>query len=128
MSIQRVPHTMGASSLPHQLYRNRRAKFPQLKTYEHPAGPPHNGLASSPHQLFVTTGPLQGQQLPACVHVIAAENIGDNTWVTNIRHPTVYILMLLQLSSLVIQSIHCMTFISSLCVTLNVNSLLLHFY
>jgi hypothetical protein len=61
---------------------NRHSKRPQLKTYEHPAGPPHNGLTSSPYQRFVATGPLQGQQLPACVHVIAAENIGDSTWVS----------------------------------------------
>jgi hypothetical protein len=46
------------------------------KTYDHPACPPRNGLASSPYQRFVVSGPFQGQQLPACVHVMTAENSG----------------------------------------------------
>jgi hypothetical protein len=45
--------------------------------------------ASSPHQQFVASGPLQGQQLPACVHVTTAENSGVSTRVSrafNIPH------------------------------------------
>jgi hypothetical protein len=46
------------------------------KTYDHPVCPPRNGLTSSPHQRFVSSGPFQGQQLPGCVRVTTAENSG----------------------------------------------------
>jgi hypothetical protein len=40
---------------------------------------PRNRCASSPHQQFVTSGPFQGQPLPACVRVMTAENSGVST-------------------------------------------------
>jgi hypothetical protein len=49
------------------------------KTYDHLACAPCNGLASSQHQRFVSSGPFQGQQLSACVRVTTAENSGVST-------------------------------------------------
>jgi hypothetical protein len=43
---------------------------------------PHKTGASSPHQRLVSSGPFQGQQLPACVRVATAENSGVSTWVS----------------------------------------------
>jgi hypothetical protein len=91
MSIQRVPHATGASAYLTGCIGNRRFRKEDLqapnmshtqwalsakKTYDHPACPPRNGLASSPHQWVVASGPFQGQQLPACVRVTTAENSG----------------------------------------------------
>jgi hypothetical protein len=76
---QRVPHATVASSLPHRLHRKPALKTSAKKTCDHPACPPRNGRASSPHQRFVARGPFQGQQLPACVRVTIAENSGIST-------------------------------------------------
>jgi hypothetical protein len=81
-SIKRALHAMGASSLPHPLHRKPALKMSAKKTYDHPACPPCNGCASSPHQRFVASSPFQGQQLPACVHVMTEENSGVSTWVS----------------------------------------------
>jgi hypothetical protein len=81
-SIEWAPHAMGASSLPHWLYCKPALKTSAKKTYDHPACPPRNGLTSSPHQRFVASDPLQGQQLLVCVHVMTAENSGVSTWMS----------------------------------------------
>jgi hypothetical protein len=69
-------------SLRHRLYHKPALKTSAKKTYDHPACPPRNGLASSPHQRFVASGPFQSQQLLPCVRVTTAENNGVSTRVS----------------------------------------------
>jgi hypothetical protein len=81
-SIQCAPHATGVSSLSHRLCRKKANKTSAKRTYEYPASPPCNGLASSPHQQLVSSGPFQGRQLLACVRVTTAENSGVSTWLS----------------------------------------------